>query len=421
MKFIYFSEIKYRPEFENILKGIIDPEAAPVASTKSAFDIVKNINRKSAIEKSKTEGPKDQKQHNLKVDNLKKCICEILKAINQITRENLDMTDLSNQDKCENFPEFLKEKLIEKIRKDYGGYEFRYKHMFEKDSSEIQTYFYAAFLEKNLEELSEEYKKDNYSLLFTELIKERQHALIVMKNDAINQICLKINNSDKLNKIMESNLRQLKQLEKFVNIEYLIEKMEVPIKLEITENNEHIITKLNINILDASKSKDKDKNSPDYCANIQDFIRKFPNFNSMNIRGKNILDYEEEISVQDSVESYFKHIKGVLKQNLGSRYKADEINQMFKDINNYIIGNAINLCLDPNGIYVIREFIKNLKEPINKTSLVLIFETKTLKLCIDQFGNFAIQDIINKLGESKCKNILKKIKLYLKDIDYLIH
>ena len=46
---------------------------------------------------------------------------------------------------------------------------------------------------------------------------------------------------------------------------------------------------------------------------------------------KNILDYEEEISVQDSVESYFKHIKGVLKQNLGSRYKADENWSIYKN------------------------------------------------------------------------------------------
>ncbi|MCQ2820607.1 MAG: hypothetical protein MJ252_25355 [archaeon] len=79
-------------------------------------------------------------------------------------------------------------------------------------------------------------------------------------------------------------------------------------------------------------------------------------------------------------------------------------------INTFVIGSAYNLCLDPNGIYIIREFIKNIEDPIIKSSLVLIFETQTLKLSTDQFGNFAIQDIINKLGERYCHNILNEIK-----------
>ena len=339
MKFVYFGEIKYRPEFENILKGIYNPNSNPGPTTKSAFDIVKNINAKNIIERSKTEtSSKDKKNNKIQMDNLKKAICEVLRALNQITRENFDMTDTANMQKCESFTDFLKDKILEKIKKNFGGYKFGYKTLFVRDNNEIPLYFYAAFVEKNIDNIPEQYKKDNYSLLFTELIKERQHALAGMKNDAINQLCLKIKNSDKLNNIMASNLFQLKQLEKFVNIENLIEKMDVPIKLEVIENNEHIITKLNINTIDVNKVKDKDRNSGDFCSNISDFIKKFPNFNKLKIRGKNILDHEEEIGVQDSIEAYFKHIKGILKQNLSNRYKADEINQMFKDINNYIIG-----------------------------------------------------------------------------------
>lgn len=79
-------------------------------------------------------------------------------------------------------------------------------------------------------------------------------------------------------------------------------------------------------------------------------------------------------------------------------------------INTFVIGNAYKLSFDPNGIYIIREFIKNIEDPINKSSLVLIFETQTLKLCSDQYGNFVIQDIINRLGENYCKRIISEIR-----------
>ncbi|MCQ2817735.1 MAG: hypothetical protein MJ252_10765 [archaeon] len=338
VRFIYFSDIKYRPEFENILKGIHVNNSQTV-STKSAFDIVQNINanQKRLMDQKKVEITKeDNSQKN--IENIKKAICEILKALNTFTRENMEMTDSNNKERYESFQEFLKDKILEKIQKNYGGFEFGYQNMFEKESSEIPLYFYGTFVEKNLINLPEKYKKDNYSLLFTELIKEREQVLAYMKNDAINQIYLKIKNSEKLNNIMGSNLFQLKQLEKFVHIENLIEQMEIPIKLEITQDNE-LITKLNIVILEG-KNKEKEKNSADYCGNIQDFIKKFPNFNKLKIKGKNILEYEEEIGVHTVLEGYFKHIKSVLKQYLGSnsRYKADEANQMFKDINNYMIG-----------------------------------------------------------------------------------
>ena len=75
-------------------------------------------------------------------------------------------------------------------------------------------------------------------------------------------------------------------------------------------------------------------------------------------------------------------------------------------INNFVIANLIELCIDPNGICVIKEFIYNMKSD-NYIKLVLsIFEKETKQLTFNQFGNYIIQEVIRFYGYNYCKNII---------------
>ena len=78
-------------------------------------------------------------------------------------------------------------------------------------------------------------------------------------------------------------------------------------------------------------------------------------------------------------------------------------------INTFVIEHLIELCIDPNGICVIKEFIYNMKSD-NYIKLVLsIFEKETKKLTFNQFGNYIIQEVIRFYGYNYCKNIINNI------------
>ena len=78
-------------------------------------------------------------------------------------------------------------------------------------------------------------------------------------------------------------------------------------------------------------------------------------------------------------------------------------------INDFIISNLMELCLDPNGICVVKEFINESVSEVYVMSIISIFEVETNKLTFNQFGNFGIQEIIKKYGESYCGKIINKL------------
>ena len=78
-------------------------------------------------------------------------------------------------------------------------------------------------------------------------------------------------------------------------------------------------------------------------------------------------------------------------------------------INNYIINDLINLCLDSNGICVIKEFIYNVKSNYFIKLIINCFEKETNKLTLNQFGNFVIQEVIKFFGYNYCKNIVNNL------------
>jgi hypothetical protein len=75
-------------------------------------------------------------------------------------------------------------------------------------------------------------------------------------------------------------------------------------------------------------------------------------------------------------------------------------------INTFILENILDLCIDSNGICVIKEFIYNMKSDYYIKLVLSIFEKETKKLTFNQFGNYIIQEVIRFFGYNYCKNII---------------
>ena len=78
-------------------------------------------------------------------------------------------------------------------------------------------------------------------------------------------------------------------------------------------------------------------------------------------------------------------------------------------INTFIINNLINLCIDANGICIIKEFMNNIKSNYFILFIINCFEYNLDTLCIDQYGNFGIQEAIKIFGYFKCSRIIDNI------------
>ena len=78
-------------------------------------------------------------------------------------------------------------------------------------------------------------------------------------------------------------------------------------------------------------------------------------------------------------------------------------------INTFVANNLIELCMDSNGICVVKEYIYNVKSDFYIKLIISTFEKETLKLALNQFGNFVIQEVIKFFGYNYCKNIINNL------------
>lgn len=119
---------------------------------------------------------------------------------------------------------------------------------------------------------------------------------------------------------------------------------------------------------------------------------------------------EEEMIIKECVEPNLHKL--AFGQN--SSHVIQKVIHVIKEsnrdyINTFIISNLIDLCLDSNGIGVIKEFIAQMENEFYIMAVVSILELEMHKLTYDQNGNFAIQEIIKHFGIKYCGKIINKI------------
>jgi hypothetical protein len=240
---------------------------------------------------------------------VKYCINTIIKHLNALSRTNFFVDDkestenfvkgLNKMISLEGFSEMLKEKAL-------------------------PLEWFGLYLQSNIENIPHEYKTNNYSKLYTELIDESSDNLNKIQNDnSLNTIYSKIINSEKMIDISKNNLKRIKSNEKKFEILDFILITQIPVTINIYRKQE--IT--NIEIL---KKGCKSNNKPDKeitltshnCNNIVEFCEFFPFLSREDTT--DILEFEEVINLKASLNDYFNIIHEYVKADkMFEEYKEE--------------------------------------------------------------------------------------------------
>ena len=227
------------------------------------------------------------------LSRVKYCINTIIKHLNPLSKTNFFVDEkestknfvsgLNKMISLEGLSEMLKEKTL-------------------------PLEWFGLYLQSNIENIPSEYKSNNYSQLYNELIDESQEKLNKIQNDnSLNTIYSKIINSEKMIDISKNNLKRIKSNKKKFEILDFILKAEIPITICIYRNtslNEISrieFTKKGKNGISPPKEEEQLKTYD--CNNIVEFCEAFP-FLSRESR-EDILEFEKEIGLKESLRHYF--------------------------------------------------------------------------------------------------------------------
>ena len=185
-----------------------------------------------------------------------------------------------------------------------------------------------SYLQMHLVELAEDYKKNNFSKLFLELINMTKLVMTLLKNNNIlNQYHIKNLEGDKLYMIINNNYQQMKNVEKNICLEYLFFNISVLGKFTITDEN-GIINKIVYETAQNEYNVDT----------IASFLKIIPNFRKYESKSENILTLEEKVEISDALVNYYKDMRVVIKkQGIISRFSNDELGSIFIELENYIL------------------------------------------------------------------------------------
>ena len=267
----------------------------------------------------------------------KKCLSEILCFTKIFQRDDY----LIETDKKKiNFIEIILPKIMENIKFELG-------YNFENDYSQY-ILFCCIYLNTYLKYIPKKYSKNNFELLFDELIREIECNIEYIKNDALFQYYTTIKEMEKKNYILSKYSSQIRNLEKLKCIEYLYNKLKLPNTLEISKDSKGIITNINYKIKnDIKNEKSNNTNIIDYFKNqnqlINNFIENFPDFDKFEDDCDNILDIEEKANVPEAINNYFLLIKNLIKkEKIIKRFDNDELDGVIYDMQNYIFSLLYN-------------------------------------------------------------------------------
>ena len=303
------------------------------------------------------------------VFTFKKFFVEILSFINKLTENNLGFAKKNSRELILNNDETMDELMKREIR--YNKYlqifseeekvedlelnnQISYEHQMKNDTdfksiilpNIIETItnelahnldtttakrvaFYASYLQIHIDELDDKYKEKNYSLLIMEIIKKLESIIKKINIVIINQFYLKVKDGQKLNMIIKSNFFQTKKMEKCICIQYLFDKLNLPCKLSIVKDESGKISKINYEKVTQSRSG---------INSIQSFIDNFPNCRKLFKDEEDIIDYEEKIELDSTLNAYLKDLKNLLKsETIMERYSKEEFDTIMFELENYIL------------------------------------------------------------------------------------
>ena len=276
----------------------------------------------------------ESKKDDFILERVKYSINTIIKNLNVLKRTNFYLDEnestenfvigLNKMISLEGFSEMLKEK-------------------------KLPLEWFGLYLQSNIENIPENYRKDNYALLYNELIKESTENLEKIKNDdSLNIIYNKIINSEKMIDISSNGLKRITNNTKKFEIFFFILKIEIPIIMIIHyKKNSEIIQKLEIekkdlqaipkkkNLFSFNFKEDSNEIKKLECKNILEFCDNFPNLRSDFI--PDLFGVAEEIKLKQFLDEYFKIINEyIIKEEMFNEYGSEEKKIILQQIENYV-------------------------------------------------------------------------------------
>jgi hypothetical protein len=197
------------------------------------------------------------------------------------------------------------------------------------DDSYQRMLYCCSYLQLHINLLPVNYIKNNYELLFIELIKDTESNIHILRNNILNQLNIKIRGSEKTNLIMSNTYQQIKNMEKLKCIQYLYSKIELPTKFTTVYSIEGKSLIKNVTY------EEKDKTNK----NIDSLYESIPSFRRFEPEVEDIIELEEKTNMGEALNNYFKNLKNAIKKEnfLVKRYSKDEIENISNDLENYIL------------------------------------------------------------------------------------
>ena len=195
-----------------------------------------------------------------------------------------------------------------------------------------KTTLFLSYLQLHFDDIPDKYSINNYSFLFSELIKETEELISLLNNTSIlNQFHIKILDGNKLNSINNNHFSQIKNMEKCIYIQYLYNKISFLSKFKISDKK-GIITKISYEMVQKN-----DTVMPNVDTIIS-LIEVLPDFRKYENTIEDIIKLEEEVEFTEALNNYFNDLKNIIKkeENL-KKFSSDDLNSISIELENYIL------------------------------------------------------------------------------------
>ena len=341
-EFIYITKIDFWPSFENKIKSIL----------KDNF-----IGLNPPIkEKFKEE----------EVSRFKKCLAETLTYANLIHKEyipnfmhvkkdnyihNQDLIDLIVKNKAkEKYDNIINDDIYENTINEKENNTINEEENIDPNfKTEILPYillnvknelgsnstdnFYqkmlycCSYLQLHINLLPPEYILDNYKLLFTELIKDTESNIHILRNNILNQLNIKVKGSEKTNMIISNTFKQIKNMEKLKCIEHLYSNLTIPTKFKpkYPMNGGAII---DVTYEEETKAK----------MHLNSLFESIPDYRKYESSVDDIIELEEKTNMGKALKNYFKNLKNLIrKEKIVKKYSKEETENICNDLENYLL------------------------------------------------------------------------------------
>ena len=356
-------------------------------------------NKKLSSEQKDTSNDENQI-----LEKIKDSFYKILKNLNTLSKNNFD-----GDESIENIVKVLN-KIINK--EDING---------TLKEEALPLNWFGTYLESYIDKIPSDYKENNYSKLFKELIDEYSENLNIYKNNEIRgNLYNELINGENMVKISQNFLIKLKNDKKKLDILHFIINKQIPIIIKIYRNKDK-----KISLLEFMKPEDKSNSKGEKilktkCNNIFEFCTSFPDLAKEVKEAKeediDIFQFEEEIKLKNALNGYFNIIYDYIKEeNVFKESQEDEQINIKIKIQDFIYEQIYDKIYpsdfkDKIDINILKNCFKHKWiEPINLDENLKNLDDKIIQM---------MRSFIRKIEEKKSPN--DKLKEF-ENFDFMIN